>query len=64
MLNNYTDAASILNVSMYCDLLSSLGQDFADRFSNFKILELYVTFMTNLFMDVDLSEISGQIDEC
>ncbi|CAB4057549.1 unnamed protein product [Lepeophtheirus salmonis] len=40
-----------------------LGQEFADRFSNFKKLESCVTFMTNPFMDVDISDISGQMAE-
>ncbi|XP_056138883.1 general transcription factor II-I repeat domain-containing protein 2-like [Lampris incognitus] len=63
MLESHTGAASIVKVSKYCDLLSRLGQGFADRFSDFEKLEPCVTFMANPFMDVDISEISGQIAE-
>lgn len=63
MLESYTGAASVLNVSKYGDLLSRLGQEFADRISDFERLEPCVTFMANPFMDVDTSEISGQMAE-
>ncbi|KAK0142715.1 General transcription factor II-I repeat domain-containing protein 2A [Merluccius polli] len=63
MLESHTGAVSVLNVSKYCDLLSRLGQEFADRFSDFEKLEPCVTFMANPFMDVDISEISGQMAE-
>ncbi|KAM3599085.1 uncharacterized protein V6R79_026136 [Siganus canaliculatus] len=63
MLESHTGGASALNVSKYCDLLSRLGQEFADRFSDFERLEPCVTFMANPFMDVDTSEISGQMAE-
>ena len=63
MLESHTGAASVLNVFKYCDLLSRLGQEFADRFSDFEKLEPCVTFMANPFMDVDISEISGQMAE-
>jgi len=60
MLDSHTGAASILNVSKYCDLLSRLGQEFADRFSDSEKLEPCVTFMATPFMIVD-KEISGQM---
>lgn len=63
MFESHTGAASVLNVSKYCDLLSRLGQEFADRFSDFERLEPCVTFMANPLMDVDTSEISGQMAE-
>ena len=54
---------SVLNVSEYCGLLSRLGQEFADRLSDFEKLEHCVTFMANPFIDVDISEISGRMAE-
>lgn len=63
MLESHTGAAKVLNVSKYCDLLSRLGQGFANRFSDFEKLEPCVTFMDNTFMNVDISEISGQVTE-
>lgn len=63
MLESHAGAASILNVHKYCDLLSKLGQEFADRFSDFEKLEPCVTIIANPFMDVDISEISGQMAE-
>ena len=45
MLESHTGGASAKNVSKYCDLLYRLGQEFADRFSDFERFEPCVTFM-------------------
>ena len=50
-------AANVLNAHKYCDLLSKLGHEFADRFSDFEKLEPCVTFEANPFMTLDLGEI-------
>ena len=47
----------------YFDLLSKLGQEVADRFSDFDKFEPCVTFVANPFMTVDIGEISGQMAE-
>ncbi|CAL9688304.1 unnamed protein product [Knipowitschia caucasica] len=61
MCENNPGAASALNVDKYCELLAKLGQEFVDRFVDFDKLQPCVTFMANPFMDVDISDISGQM---
>lgn len=63
MCETHTGATSVLNVSKYCDLLARLGQEFSDRFGDFDKVEPCVTFIANPFMDVDISELSGQMAE-
>lgn len=63
MLESHVGAAGVLNVSKYFDHLSRPWQEFADRFTDFDKLEHRVKFMANPFMDLDISEISGQMPE-
>ena len=63
ILDSHTCAASVMNIEKYCDLLSRLGQEFADRFRDFVEREPCVTFSANPFMDVDISDILGKMAE-
>ena len=61
VLETHAGAADALNTDTFCDLLIKLGLEFADRFRGFQKLEPCVTFIANPFMDVNISEISGQM---
>ncbi|XP_028313963.1 general transcription factor II-I repeat domain-containing protein 2B-like [Gouania willdenowi] len=63
MLESNLGAEKVFKVHRYCDLLSRLGQEFTDRFSDFEKLEPCVTFIANPFLAVDISELSGQMAE-
>ncbi len=54
MLESHVRAADVLNVHKYSDLLPKLGQEFADRFSDFEKLKPCVTFIVNSFIKVDI----------
>lgn len=61
MLESHAGTADVFNVQKYCDLLSKLGQEFADRFSDFEKLEPCVTVIANPFMKEDMGEMSGHL---
>lgn len=52
-----------MDIQEYIDLLTMLDQEFEDGFTDLVKLELCVTFISNHFMDVDISEISEQMGE-
>lgn len=56
-------ASGAMDIQKYIDLLTRLGQEFEDRFTDFVSLEPCVTFISNTFIDVDISEISEQMGE-
>lgn len=63
ILESHLGAEKVFNGHRFCDLVSKLGQEFSDRFYGFEKLEPAETFIANLFLDVDISELSGQMTE-
>lgn len=59
MLESHSGAEKVFNGHRVCDLLSKLGQKLSDRFCDFEKPEPIV----NPFLDVDISELSGQMAE-
>lgn len=62
-LNDNASASGALDraAEKYSQLLIGLGQDFEDRFCDFDKLEPYVSFISNSFMQVDMTCIAEQL---
>ena len=63
MLEENYAASGAMDIQKYIDLLTRLGEEFESRFTDFVRLEPCATFISNPFMDVDISDISEQMGE-
>lgn len=57
VLKDSASAAAVLDgaVKKYSQVINRLGQEFEDRFCDFEQLEPCVSFLTNPFMQVDMT---------
>uniref|UniRef100_A0A3B3HZV5 Uncharacterized protein n=1 Tax=Oryzias latipes TaxID=8090 RepID=A0A3B3HZV5_ORYLA len=62
-LNDNVSASAALNeaVKKYSQVINRLGQEFEDRFCDFEQLEPCVSFVTNPFMQVDVTSTAEQL---